>query len=141
MTEHLDIQEKMAHIDQMLVNKMVFMLALFGFAIALGLFCLAMIGAVLTLALRVLGAVLWIIVKVVEHRSATSPVIEIIIEDQDRPMRDVTSRKATRHCFGGLTGERGQRATESPATEETDRHRPDRQMGRPASIRTHPAPG
>jgi hypothetical protein len=61
--------------------------------VALALLCLATLavaGAVLSVVLRILTAVLWIIVEVLEHRSAVSPAIEIITEDQDRPMRDIT---------------------------------------------------
>jgi hypothetical protein len=69
---------------------------MFLFVVALALLCLAIAGVVLSVVLRVLTAVLWIIIKVLEHRSATPPVIEIIIGDQDRPMRDVTPRKTPR---------------------------------------------
>ena len=62
------------------------LLALFGFAIALGLFGLAIMGAILTVALGILTAILWIAIKIIEHRNA-EPEILIVIE---RPMRAIT---------------------------------------------------
>ena len=74
---------------------MILILALFGFGISLGLFFLAIIGAVLTLALRTLTGILWIAVKLLEYRKA-EPEITILIEDDEcLVMRDVTPRKAT----------------------------------------------
>jgi uncharacterized membrane protein len=67
-------------------------LALFGFVIAIALLCLAIAGAVLTVALQVIAGVLWVAIKIVEHRSAAAPTM--VIEDE-RTMRDVT-RKAMR---------------------------------------------
>jgi hypothetical protein len=50
---------------------MTLILALFGFGIGALLLFLGIMCAILTLALRILTAILWIIVKIVEHRSAT----------------------------------------------------------------------
>jgi hypothetical protein len=67
---------------------MMLMLALFLFAIALGLFVLAIIGAVLTVALKVIAGVLWVAIKIVEHHTA-EPELIIVIEEP-AVMRDVT---------------------------------------------------
>jgi hypothetical protein len=69
---------------------MVLIIALFGFVIAIALFCLAMIGVVLMVVLRILMAFLWIIIKVLEHREARKVEPEILVVLEDRPMRDVT---------------------------------------------------
>jgi hypothetical protein len=53
---------------------------------------LAIIGAVLMIALRILAGVLWIAIKIVEHREA-EPEIIIVIGEAELPMRDVTPRK------------------------------------------------
>jgi hypothetical protein len=70
-------------------------LALFLFGISLAIFFLAIMGAILTLVLRILTAILWVAIKIMEHRKA-EPEILIIIEEEDRPMRDVTPRNSTR---------------------------------------------
>ena len=67
---------------------MMLILALFLFDISIGLLCLGIMGAILTLALRILTAILWIAIKIIEHRN-TEPEILIRIEDE-RPMRDIT---------------------------------------------------
>lgn len=72
--------------------------------IAIALLCLAIAGAILTVVLRVLTGILWVTVKILEHRSAAGalnaaprePEILIIIEDGGRLMRDVTPRKTMR---------------------------------------------
>jgi hypothetical protein len=72
-------------------------LAVFGFGISLGslgLFFLAIMGAVLTLALRILTAILWVAIKIIEHRSA-EPEILIVISEEERPMRDVARWRPT----------------------------------------------
>jgi hypothetical protein len=71
---------------------MVLIIALFGFVIGIGLLFLAMLGAILTVALRILTAILWVAVKVLERREArkAEPEILIVLEDEPRPMRDVT---------------------------------------------------
>ena len=71
---------------------MMLILALVGFAIALGLFGMAMIGMALMVALRVVTAILWVAIKITERRTS-EPEILIRIEDDERPvMRDVTPR-------------------------------------------------
>jgi hypothetical protein len=70
---------------------MMLILALFLFGISIGLLCLGIMGAILMLVLHVLTAILWIVVRLLEHRTAASSVIEISIEDDEYPvMRDVT---------------------------------------------------
>jgi hypothetical protein len=59
-------------------------LALFGFGISMGLLCLGIIGAILTVVLRILAGVLWVIIKLIEHRK-TEPEILIIIEEDEPP--------------------------------------------------------
>lgn len=71
---------------------MMLLLALVGFGITLGLLCLGIIGAILTIALRILTAILWVAIKILEHRKS-EPEIFIIVEC---PMRDVTPRNSTR---------------------------------------------
>jgi hypothetical protein len=44
------------------------------------------------IALRILAGVLWIAIKIVEHREA-EPEIIIVIGEAELPMRDVTPRK------------------------------------------------
>jgi hypothetical protein len=76
---------------------MVLIIALFGFAIAIGLLCLAITGAILTVALGILTAILWVAVKILEHRKAAAPEILIIVEaEHSMMMRDVTPCKSTR---------------------------------------------
>jgi hypothetical protein len=69
------------------------MLALFLFVVALALLCVAIAGAVLSVVLRVLTAILWVIVKILERRS--EPDILIVVEQEEcpRPMRDITPRR------------------------------------------------
>jgi hypothetical protein len=62
--------------------------ALFGFGFAIALLCLAIAGAVLTVVLQVIAGVLWVAIKICN----AEPEILIIIEDDERPMRDVTPR-------------------------------------------------
>ena len=68
--------------------------AVFLFGVSMVLLCLAIAGMVLTLAFRVIAGVLWVAIKITEHRSAAEPEILIIIEDDERPipMKDVTPR-------------------------------------------------
>ena len=66
----------------------ILILALCGFAIAVGLFALGIIGAILTIVLRCLAGVLWVAVKILEHRAASADgalEIEILIEDDEPP--------------------------------------------------------
>ena len=59
-------------------------------------FFLAIIGVILTLALRILTAILWVAVKILEHRSAEPEILIIIEEERPIPMRDATPRDSTR---------------------------------------------
>ena len=74
--------------------------AVFLFGIAIGLFFLAIIGVVLMLVLRILMGILWIAIKILEHRERrkAEPEILTIIEEEERPtpMKDVTPRQSTR---------------------------------------------
>ena len=63
--------------------------ALLLFGTAMVLLVLAIAGAILTLALRILTTILWVAVKILEHRKSEPEIIIV-----ERPMRDVTSRKA-----------------------------------------------
>jgi hypothetical protein len=73
-------------------------LALFLFGTAIALFGLAVIGTVLMVVLRFLTAFLWVAVKIVEHRQSqvlqnatpAEPEILIVVEEAERPMRDIT---------------------------------------------------
>jgi hypothetical protein len=74
------------------------------FGISMVLLCLGIMGAILTVALQVFAGVLWVAIKIMERRSASGgpfgppsePEILIVIEDDERPMRDVAPRKSTR---------------------------------------------
>jgi hypothetical protein len=65
-------------------------LALFGFGISMGLLCLGIMGAILTLVLRILTAILWIAVRILEHRKAEPEILIIVEEERPIPMRDIT---------------------------------------------------
>ena len=58
------------------------------FGVTITLLCLAIAGAALTLALRILTAILWVAIKILEHRKSEPEIIIV-----ERPMRDVTPRK------------------------------------------------
>jgi hypothetical protein len=65
--------------------------AVFLFGVSLALMGLGIMGAILTVVLRIIAGVLWVAIKIVEHRKA-EPEILIIIEDDEPPMRDITPR-------------------------------------------------
>ena len=78
---------------------MMLILALFGFSISMGLLCLGIMGALLTLVLRISTAILWVAVKILEHRE---PEILIVVgEERPTIMRDVTPRKQTARITQG----------------------------------------
>jgi hypothetical protein len=79
---------------------LLFIPALFFGVIAAGLFVLAIIGVVLMIALKVLSAILWVAIKIVERRSAEPDnadefEITITIEADEPSMRDITPRDST----------------------------------------------
>ena len=63
---HPDLQSQVgpAALAMARVIEMALILALFLFGISIGLFFLAVIGVILTLALRILTAILWVAVKI-----------------------------------------------------------------------------
>jgi hypothetical protein len=65
-------------------------LGLFLFAIALGLFVLALVGMALMIVLKVFAAILWLAIKLTE-RWSVEPLITIVIDDEHPTvMKDVT---------------------------------------------------
>ena len=78
---------------------MIVILGLFLFAVALGLFGLAIIGAILILVLRIFAAVLRLIIKLTERRIEEPEIIIVIEQDEPPVMRDVTRdpRRSTGH--------------------------------------------
>jgi hypothetical protein len=65
--------------------------AIFLFAISMALLCLGIMGVVLMIVLRILTGILWVAVKILEHRNVESEILSTV-EDDELPMRDVTPR-------------------------------------------------